>query len=557
MTLTLRHYIFLGLMTFILALPGRMSLPPLDRDEPRYMEASEQMLLSGNYVDVRFQDKPRYLQPAGIYWLESASTAAAEKLFGPDVLRHTWPYRIPSLIAASLAVPLTAWIGSALFNGITGLLAAGLLMVSTLFVAESRMATIDTVLLFDILTIQATLLRAFKDREGALKTPLKIAILYWVFCGIGLMLKGPVVLIPAFGTPLAFWLSERWSTQRSNAPGLFKRMRPSWGWLLMVAVVLPWCIAINSLSHGQFFSLAVGHNFLGKVGHAQESHGLFPGYHLAVFALAFWPGSLFAALALPAIWRNRALPQVRFLLSWILPHWLVFELIATKLPHYVLPTYPAIAILTAASLTIWPREKLRRLGTVLAGLYGTLWAAIGLAFCAAGTVLLATLEHKISLRELIAFSGALPLMLLAIWFLFKHERRQSLFCVMGAAVIAQAGLFLAVIPNLQTIRLAPRAADLFHAVQPCADSTLISTSYSEPSLVFLSGPNTQLLGPQPAAQYLATHKHCSLVLIDRKDEAAFRQALTTTDTDITEYGRITGLNYSNGHHLDLGLFAPR
>nr|WP_294916622.1 glycosyltransferase family 39 protein [uncultured Neokomagataea sp.] len=557
MTLTLRHYIFLGLMTFILALPGRMSLPPLDRDEPRYMEASEQMLLSHNYVDVRFQDKPRYLQPAGIYWLESASTALAEDMFGPDVLRQTWPYRIPSLMAASVAVPLTAWIGSTLFGGITGLLAAGLLMVSTLFVAESRMATIDTVLLLDILTVQAALLRAFKDRENTRPTHLKTALLYWFACGVGLMLKGPVVLIPAFGTPLAFWLSERFTTEHSTQPSLFKRMRPSWGWLLMLAVVLPWCIAINTLSHGQFFSLAVGHNFLGKVGHAQESHGLFPGYHLAVFAIAFWPGSLFAALALPAIWRHRALPEVRFLLSWILPHWLVFELIATKLPHYVLPTYPAIAILTAASLTLWQREKFSRIGTVLAGLYGTVWAAIGLAFCAAGTILLAQLEHKLSIRVLIGFSGAFPLMLLAIWFILKHERRQALFCVMGAAILTQAGLFLAVIPNLQTIRLAPRAAELFHTVQPCADSTLISTSYSEPSLVFLSGPNTQLLGPQPAARYLADHKQCSLVLIDHKDEAAFRQALAPTGTDITEYGRITGLNYSNGHHLDLGLFAPR
>ncbi|GBR51309.1 glycosyltransferase [Neokomagataea thailandica NBRC 106555] len=521
------------------------------------MEASEQMLLSGNYVDVRFQDKPRYLQPAGIYWLESSVAATAQKIFGPSVLRKTWPYRVPSLIAASLAVPLTAWIGSVLFNGLTGLCAAGLLMVSTLFVAESRMATIDTVLLLDILTVQAALLRAFRDRESDRTTSIQTALLYWAACGVGLMLKGPVVLIPAFGTPLTFWLSERAIKSDNARTGLFKRMRPAWGWLLMLAVVIPWCVAIQVVSHGQFFSKAVGHNFLGKIGHGQESHGLFPGYHLLVFAIAFWPGSFFAALALPAIWKNRLTPQVRFLLSWIVPHWLVFELIATKLPHYVLPTYPAIAILTAAALVFWPQITVGRLGKYLLGFYGTVWGILGIAFCLAGSVLVFTLEHRVIAQELIALGGSLPLMVLAIWFIFKKARRNALICVMGAAILTHAGLFLAVIPNLQTIRLAPRVAELFQAVQPCADSTLISTSYSEPSLVFLAGPNTQLLGAAPAAQYLSGHKECSLVLVDRKDEAAFRKALEQTGTELTEYGRIKGLNYSNGHHLDLGLFAPR
>ncbi|MCJ8355560.1 ArnT family glycosyltransferase, partial [Novacetimonas hansenii] len=71
--LTLRHYILVALSVFVLFLPGRATLPPLDRDEPRYMEATAQMLHGGDYVDVRFLDQPRYLQPAGIYWLEAAA----------------------------------------------------------------------------------------------------------------------------------------------------------------------------------------------------------------------------------------------------------------------------------------------------------------------------------------------------------------------------------------------------------------------------------------------------------------------------------------------------
>lgn len=549
MTLTFRHYALLGVLAFLLALSGRMTLPPLDRDEPRYMEASEQMLLSHNFIDVRFQDKPRYLQPAGIYWLEAASTAAVEHFVGPSVLRQTWPYRIPSLLAASIIIPLTAWIGTTLFGAATGVLAAGLLMVSTLFAAESRMATIDTVLLLDILCVEAALLRAFTDRLKNRSTGLGVAISYWLALGVGLMLKGPVVLIPGFGTPLTLWIFERdrewWS-----------RLRPRWGWLLMLAVVVPWCVAIEVISGGDFFARAVGRNFLGKVTHGQEAHGLPPGFHLLVFGLAFWPGSLFAALAIPAVWANRRLPQVRFLLSWILPHWLIFELIATKLPHYVLPTYPAIAILAAAALVVWPIRHSASWVRGLLGLYGALWSVISLACCLAGPILLYRLEHRISLPCLLASVGALPLIVGAIWLLVRKHRRQAAYCAIGAAVITHAALFITVIPNLQTVRLSPRIATLFSEVRPCEDTVLVSSSYSEPSLVFLVGPKTKLIGPREAALYLHEHPSCSLALIDRKDELLFRNTLGEMHQTAVEYGRIAGLNYSNGHILDLGLFAP-
>lgn len=561
MKLTSRHYLLLALIAFVLALPGRMTLPPLDRDEPRYMEASEQMLLSGDYVDVRFQDKPRYLQPAGIYWLEAGAARLAERVAGADaaqrehVLREPWPYRIPSLLAASAIVPLTAWMASALFGGATALLAAGLLMVSTLFAAECRMATIDTVLLLDILCVQALLLRTWLDRQRNRPTPVAVAAGWWIAIGAGLMLKGPVVLIPAFGTVLALWLVER-------DRAWWARLRPRWGWLLTLAVVLPWCVAIGIVSHGDFFQRAVGRNFLGKIGSGQESHGLPPGYHLAVFLLAFWPGSLYAALAIPAVWLRRSLPQVRFLMCWIVPHWLVFELIATKLPHYVLPAYPAIAILAAASLTVWPREtprpeKPRLWARALLGLYGVLWAVVGAAFCAAGVVLLWRLERAFSVSAALALAGALPLMAGAVGLLLRGERRQSAYCAMGAAVIAQAGLFLAVLPRLETIRLSPRVAALFEEVRPCADSVLVSPSYSEPSLVFLAGPRTVLAGVEDSATYLAAHAQCSLALVDRRDEPAFRAALEKRGVGVVEYGRVRGLNYSNGRKLDLGLFAPR
>ena len=115
----------------------------------------------------------------------------------------------------------------------------------------------------------------------------------------------------------------------------------------MLLLVLPWFVAITVRSGGSFFEQAIGHDMLDKVASAQEAHGAPPGYYFLLFWVTFWPGSVLAGLAAPAVWRARREPAAKFLLAWLVPSWLVFEAVITKLPHYVLPLYPAIAILIA------------------------------------------------------------------------------------------------------------------------------------------------------------------------------------------------------------------
>jgi 4-amino-4-deoxy-L-arabinose transferase-like glycosyltransferase len=371
------HYLLLAVLALAAFVPGRELLPPVDRDESRYMQATAQMLQSGDFIDVRFQDQPRYLQPAGIYWLESAAVAA----FSSPQARAAWAYRVPSLIGAVLSVLLTAWIGGTLFGRLAGLAAGVLLAGSVLLGVEARMATIDATLLAAVLAAQAALLAVFLRRDSPEPAGRGPAALYWAALGVGLMLKGPVILLVSWGTILALVATER----RLRWLGW---LRPKWGVPLMLAIVLPWCIAIALVSQGGFFASSVGHNFLGKVATGQQAHGMAPGYYLLAFTLAFWPGSLLAVLALPFVWTERRSAQVRFLLSWIIPTWLVFELVATKLPHYVLPTYPAIACLAGAALVAraWPGG---RVWFWVSRVYGGIWALLGLALALAGPVQLA------------------------------------------------------------------------------------------------------------------------------------------------------------------------
>ena len=119
-------------------------------------------------------------------------------------------------------------------------------------------------------------------------------------------------------------------------------------WLFLL--VLPWFIAIYARVGSQFLVASVGEDMLAKVASSQEAHGAPPGLYVVLFFATFFPASMLAGLAAPAVWAVRREPAARFLLAWLVPSWIVFELVVTKLPHYVLPLYPAIAILIAGAV---------------------------------------------------------------------------------------------------------------------------------------------------------------------------------------------------------------
>src|SRR5438309_10281887 len=106
-----RPYALLAALCFALYLPGIAAIPPLDRDEARFAQASRQMLETGDFLRIRFQDEARNKKPAGIYWLQVAAVAA----FSTPASAAIWPYRLPSLLGAMAAVLLTFAIGTALF----------------------------------------------------------------------------------------------------------------------------------------------------------------------------------------------------------------------------------------------------------------------------------------------------------------------------------------------------------------------------------------------------------------------------------------------------------
>jgi 4-amino-4-deoxy-L-arabinose transferase-like glycosyltransferase len=540
-------YLLLVLLSAALFVPGQRVLPPFDRDESRYLQATAQMFETGNFVDIRFQDQPRYLQPAGIYWLQAASVA----LFSEPGAREAWAHRLPSLLGATAAVLLTAWLGNLLFGAPVGFVAAVLLAASVLLGVEARMAKIDAVLLAVTLTAQAALARIYLSAAAGREVSARWAALLWLALGAGLMLKGPIILLVVLGTVLLLVGTER-------RAAWLRQLRPGWGVPLMLAVVLPWLAAIGIASNGTFFEIAIGKSLLGKVATGQQSHGAPPGYYLAAFPLTFWPGSLFAALAVPFAWARRREPEVRFCLCWIAPTWLVFELVATKLPHYVLPTYPAIACLTAAAL-LAPAARAAGRGAVYAmRSWAGLWLLLGVALAALLPVAAWMLEARVDWVGILTAFAVIPLLVVVVWLLDKGRRMPAVACAAGAALILFASAYAYQLPHLRTIWVSPRVAEAVARVRPCAATTVASTPYTEPSLVFLLGTRTVLTDTRGAAEHLLRDPACALALVGADQRAAFLALLKDAGFAPVELDHMSGLNYSTGKRLDLTLYgAPR
>ncbi len=518
---------------------GVTTLPVMDRDEARYAQASKQMLESGNLVDIRFQDDARLVKPAGVYWLQAASAAAAG---GPDA--PIAAYRLPSLVAAVAAVVLTAWFGARTFGAGVGL-AAGLLLTAALVVqVEARTAKTDAPLLAAILTAQVALARIALERGRAF---VGAPLVFWLAQGVGLMVKGPIITLVS-GTTLVAW--GLWQRDRD----LLRRLRLGPGLAVMLAVLAPWIVLIT-LEHGwAFYQQSLGRALLSKVAVGQESHGAPPGFHTLALALTFWPGTVLLALAAAAAWRGRREPAVRFLVAWIVPTWLVFEAVATKLPHYTLPTVPALALLAALGL--------RDAGAILA-VRGWRWLHGALAVVAVATALaLAALPLVATLglgdapappaAAVLAGAAGLALALLVAR-LARAPSPPRLVAVVLACVVFYGSTFHAVLPRLDALWPSARVAERVAALEGCTSIPVAVAGYREPSNVFNLGTRTVLGDGGRAAAHLLDHPRCGVAVVATRARPAFADTLARADAGTRALGTVAGINVSKGQRLDLEL----
>ncbi len=547
-TAILKHPILaLVLLTLCFHLPGLTSLPPLDRDEARFAQATAQMLETGNYIDIRFQDQPRYKKPIGIYWLQSLSVNALSNAES----REIWAYRIPSFVGALIAVLLTFWGGRRLFGSGTALLGAAFLCTCLALVAESSIAKTDAALLACVTAAEMALGRIYCDARQGTRAPQfgnpgLLALMFWVAIGFSLLLKGPIGPAIVGLTLGALAFADRdfaWMKRLSWLPGF----------VIVAVIVLPWTAAIWVKTGGAFF-LQAANDIAPKLTSGTESHWGPPLYYSALSPILLWPGSLFFFPAAFLAWKRRTEPAVRFCLAWAAPSWLLFELVPTKLPHYVLPTLPAITLLCALALTsgrmvLSERSALfRRLAWSGAALWGIVCGLL-----AGGIVALPVLYGNAAGWGPVL--GAILVLVagLATLSLFNRDRwRAAALGSIATAWITITILLQVTLPGLTRLDVSTRLTHLIHASAP-QDTPLAVAGYTEPSLIFLTGTDTLLTTGIGAANFL-TLQQDGLAIIEERSKAAFLDRLAAANTSVEVLARLAGVNYSRGEDVVLTLY---
>lgn len=536
------------LVTFV---PGLFTIPAIDRDESRFAQASRQMLESGDVVVPMVQGTPRLNKPPLIYWAQSF---AAYGLTGGDGARDAiWMYRLPSLFAAAGTVLLLWRMGRGMFGDLAAFVGAAAFAASPVIFWEARQARADMVLVFFTMW-------AMTHLWEILRSPQRPAIVHvvclWVAVGLGVLTKGPITPMVVATTCLMFGaINGRWD--------LVRRIRPLVGTCIVLAIGLPWLIAVVMRIGPQAYWNTIFAETLGRSMQAKEGHWGPPGYHLLLSPVLLYPVSLGIGAAFTGMLhafsdarasrkRQTLEPESPaaelFLTSWVVPSWIVFELVSTKLPHYTMPLLPAATLLCMHGLTS-QRAWAQRLRTAT-------WAHVALvAFTLISLVLsvalwmggIATLDQSVygglPLYGLVAVACGVTIG--GVLMMFRALRAQkpvhmlaaaTVLFGLGGAVLASRAAY---VPQLWTSR---QIVAVLRKADPQKARPIAAVGYEEDSLIFETHGVAQRVAVTELDAWMDRHSN-GLVCILEEDFKQF--------PSLKSLGAVRGFNYSKGRWVNV------
>ena len=387
-------YAILFFACLLFHIAGTWSLPLIDRDEPRFAEASREMIQRGDYVVPYFNDQLRLDKPPLTYWAQTVSY----RIFG----QNDFAARFPSAVAAALtAVAIFTW-ATRIGAEKIGWWAAIVFTLSLQTFLHAKAAVADMWLVLFVTTAHWSGLELLRDRltansqcltlnaegptsnaEGVHQTSKSKPrtshwwFLFYISLALGFLAKGPIAWLPLLTVASTILYAGNLQLGRR-----FKFVR---GMLLMLAIVAAWGIPALIETHGEFVRIGIGRHVIGRSLGAMEGHGwnslggyllLLPFYFVTVF-VSFFPWSIKLPPLLKRLWRQRD-DIDRYLLSGIEIIVIIFSLIKTKLPHYTLPAFGLLGLLLARH---WPETaaaRRRSLFETTAAVTVCVWIAIAL-----------------------------------------------------------------------------------------------------------------------------------------------------------------------------------
>lgn len=312
------------------------ALPFIGNDEPRYARIAEEMAASGSWTTPTLEGKPWLEKPPLYYWSTIPFLSAV-----PD--REAAARCAPALGALVTALALF-WLGTALWNRLSGLLGGSIALTSLGFVAGGRTAATDMPFTC-CLTLGLACLAAAARRDPG---PLKILAAY-AFLGLAVLGKGPVAVILAAGIGLLYWyLHDRGDTMR--------RWRVCRGIPVLLLVGAPWFwLAFRENGYAFVATFFVNHNLARYVTeihhHSQPIYFYIPVLLLLMFPWSGWLPFLITESPLKTLrrWRHWD-PGMLFLTCWFLVPLLFFSMSDSKLAGYILPSLPPASLILGARI---------------------------------------------------------------------------------------------------------------------------------------------------------------------------------------------------------------
>lgn len=473
-----RRYLLLAagvILAVYLFVASRSTL--FDRDEPRFARAGIEMVRSGNYLYATFNGAVRPDKPILIYWLMSLPL----RLFGESTLAC----RLWSPIGGAVAALLTGLLAWRLCGRRAGLLAMVMLATSPLTIISGTAATVDAVLL--ALVVGSVLGFAHALEKGA--SVWHYAVLA-VLTIAAMLLKGPAgLLVPLFVIPVVWWLARRQTPLR-------------WTYLLGIAAVLvigvacfaAWAIPANNATKGIVLGSGIGTHVVGRALHPMEGHGsgywtALP-YYLFAILLAFFPWTLYLPAAISAVLGGRLCHRLArpLLIGWAVPVFLLVTAVATKLPHYALPIWPALAVASAGVLMALERNLLT--ARDLTWLRRGVWFVLPVGLLLAAAFIAGPPRFALTAIQTPALICGVIILLMTALALWQHLRGR----VMSGTLVLAGGMTLfwltvgtILMPAVEHYKLARPLATSINQQFPSLPVALYE--YNEPSMIFYLGRN--------------------------------------------------------------------
>jgi len=542
-------YLILIILSSCLFLPGISTIPTQDRDEALYVQASRQMLQEKTYTQINVQEDTRHLKPPGIYWLQAGLVSVTTGV-NSQVM---WPYRLVSCLGNFFALLGVFIFWRKSLGEPVALLAACFLGFSFLLNIETHIANTDSVLLACMVFMQGALFKCYESFSYGQKVLKKYIWIFWLAMSLGILIKGITPLV-GFLTILFLLIGEK------KHRGFFKTLKPVSGFCVLILLTLLWLVPLSLSSHSNFLWDMVHGDVLPKLTGGQESHGFIPGYFLLLLPLMFFPASLLFPEGARLAWLDRRKAHMKFLLAWIIPSWIFFELIPTKLPQYVLPMYPALALIFSLAalrlITIPSGFK-----NLLTKIYQVIWL-----FCAGVlSLVLIILPKRIEgVYSLIGVITALILFALSLLVLWAHRAKKLksfLSFIFLLSLITWPAVFGLVLPELKDFWITQKLVQhlkqdgLYTRVSP--KNPILISGYLEPSVIFNIGTfNIERIDdPKDLAQKLKSGTYLAGILLDTQ-QASFNQEAKKIDLKTHIVDEVNGFEYNGGHWRNLVILEP-